>query len=115
MSGGEIFYWQARVPTIAQLVARAAREAGCSRAAICSPAKQRGSPKGAPNRARWAVMKAARECRFPLKRIGERLGGRDHSTVRHGLFRAEQLASEDPDFRRLLDAVRAELPAKEAR
>lgn len=106
MSCRGFYSYQAGVPSIAQLVARAAAASGISIEEVAAPGNRRGPPGGKPSRARWAVMKAARECRYPLKRIGERLGGRDHSTISYGLRRAELLVSEDSEFAALVMAVR---------
>jgi chromosomal replication initiator protein len=42
-------------------------------------------------------------------RIGERFGGRDHSTVIHSIQKVESLLQTDPDFRRTLDSIRSRL------
>jgi chromosomal replication initiator protein len=49
-------------------------------------------------RARWAVMLAMRERGVSTPRIGAALGGRDHTTVLHGLRRAIELKRKDPLF-----------------
>jgi chromosomal replication initiator protein len=46
------------------------------------------------------------ETEAPLLRIGEALGGRDHSTVLHGCEKIEREMSESDDFRREVGAVR---------
>ncbi|KPK82166.1 MAG: hypothetical protein AMS25_03425 [Gemmatimonas sp. SM23_52] len=46
---------------------------------------------------------------LPYTRIGERFGGRDHSTVIHSIQKVEQLLARDPEFRRKVDALRAQL------
>jgi chromosomal replication initiator protein len=46
------------------------------------------------------------ETEAPLLRIGEALGGRDHSTVLHGCEKIEREMAEDDDFRRDVGALR---------
>ncbi len=49
------------------------------------------------------------ETEAPLLRIGEALGGRDHSTVLHGCEKIEREMAESDDFRRDVSAVREQL------
>jgi len=51
------------------------------------------------------------ETEAPLLRIGEALGGRDHSTVLHGCEKIEREMAENDDFRRDVGAVREMLYA----
>jgi chromosomal replication initiator protein len=46
------------------------------------------------------------ETEAPLLRIGEALGGRDHSTVLHGCDKIEREMAENDDFRRDVGALR---------
>ena len=46
------------------------------------------------------------ETEAPLMRIGEALGGRDHSTVLHGCEKIEREMAENDDFRRDVGALR---------
>ena len=46
------------------------------------------------------------ETEAPLMRIGEALGGRDHSTVLHGCDKIEREMAENDDFRRDIGALR---------
>lgn len=48
----------------------------------------------------------------PLKTIGLRFGGRDHSTVIHGCKAVEDRFDTDPTFRKELDEVRAKLQSR---
>lgn len=48
---------------------------------------------------------------LPLKKIGERLGGRDHTTVVHGLLAVRKRLERDAALRELLTRVRARLGA----
>src|SRR5439155_506542 len=58
---------------------------------------------------RIAILRAETEA--PLLRIGEALGGRDHSTVLHGCEKIEREMAENDDFRRDVGAVREMLYA----
>ena len=58
-------------------------------------------------RARWAVMLALREAGWSSARIGRALGGRHHTTVLHGLKRAEALHATDAGFRAMCGRVAA--------
>jgi chromosomal replication initiator protein len=51
------------------------------------------------------------ETEAPLMRIGEALGGRDHSTVLHGCEKIEREMAENDDFRRDVGALREMLYA----
>jgi len=44
-----------------------------------------------------------------LPEIGENFGGRDHTTVLHGCHKIASQLAEDPDLRRTLDELRAEI------
>ena len=52
------------------------------------------------------------ETEAPLMRIGEALGGRDHSTVLHGCDKIEREMAENEDFRRDIGALRELLYSK---
>ena len=56
---------------------------------------------------RFAVMSALLSAGWSTPRIGVLLGGRDHTTVMHGIKRAKVLRDTDPDFARLLQQVAA--------
>ncbi len=51
------------------------------------------------------------ETEAPLLRIGEALGGRDHSTILHGCEKIEREMGENDDFRRDINALRESLYA----
>lgn len=56
--------------------------------------------------ARGLVCWIARQATdLTLSGLGRLLGGRDHTTVRKGITRAEQLRAGDPDFRELSDRL----------
>jgi chromosomal replication initiator protein len=48
----------------------------------------------------------------PLLRIGEALGGRDHSTVLHGCEKIERELGEDEEFRHEVTSLRETLYAE---
>ena len=56
-------------------------------------------------RGRWAMMLFLRRRGWSMPRIGAVLGGRDNTTVMHGLQRAEALCLTDLDFKRLCEAI----------
>lgn len=58
-------------------------------------------------RARFALMYAMRKRGASLSQIGHRLGGRDHSTIMHGIRRAKVLAQRDSAFAEMLERVDA--------
>ena len=61
-------------------------------------------------RARWTAMYLIREvCQYSNGRIGRLFGGRDHSTVMHGIQRIGELAIEDGEIRGHLRSIRAAL------
>jgi chromosomal replication initiator protein len=49
-------------------------------------------------RARWAAMLLMRRRGLSTTQIGNKIGKRDHTTVMHGLKRAEELMATDRDF-----------------
>ena len=51
------------------------------------------------------------ETEAPLMRIGEALGGRDHSTILHGCEKIEREMGENDDFRRDINSLRETLYA----
>ena len=51
------------------------------------------------------------ETEAPLIRIGDALGGRDHSTILHGCEKIEREMTENDDFRRDINALRESLYA----
>lgn len=58
-------------------------------------------------RARWAVMLAMRARGLSVMRIGAALGGRDHTTILHGLKKGAALRANDPAFASKCAAVAA--------
>lgn len=52
--------------------------------------------------ARFALMLVFRRQGWSLPVIGMRLGNRDHTTVMHGIARAEELLATDADFAELV-------------
>lgn len=57
-------------------------------------------------RIRWAAMEVMREQGLSLPQIGRAIGGRDHTTVIHGLSRAEELLAVDEQFASLVAMLR---------
>lgn len=55
---------------------------------------------------RFAVMSEAQRRGYSLSRIGDALG-RDHTSIMHGIRRAQELSGTDADMRDMLDALRA--------
>lgn len=61
---------------------------------------------GAVCRARYAVYWAAvRVLGWSMARTGRAIGDRDHTTIREGLRRAEELLDRDPAFRLLCQKI----------
>ena len=60
-------------------------------------------------RPRQAAYRMIREGGFSSTEIGRVVGDRDHSTVLHGIKRAEQLLKTDPEFANLYNACVARL------
>lgn len=46
------------------------------------------------------------ECKVPMEKIGQILGGRDHTTVLHGIKKVEQEVTRDREIQRLLIEVK---------
>lgn len=64
-------------------------------------------------RARQVVMYVARhETGYSTPRIGSFLGGRDHSTVLHGITKIEQLLKTDADLADMIARIRIEAKAR---
>jgi len=60
--------------------------------------------------ARFAyVLVSRRRLKLSTPRIGDALGGRDHTTILHALRRAEAREAVDPDFAACLHRIEAEL------
>ncbi len=56
--------------------------------------------------ARFMVCYALRDIKgWSFARIGNELGGRDHSTIMHACDRAKKLYASNPDFRAKLDSL----------
>lgn len=52
-----------------------------------------------------AMMLCKRHTTLSVTRIGEEIGGRDHSTVLHGIAKAEDLVKTDKDFRQKIEEI----------
>lgn len=91
-----------RAPASAEIIARVAYETGLRYADIVG--KSRKAPIA---RVRFATMWLICDIRQSnLVQIGVALGGRNHTTILHGLSKAEEKRLSDPAFRLLLDRVR---------
>lgn len=83
------------------LIVRAAEHYGLSPKAVLANRRQTSIV-----RARWAVAWAAQHAtEYSYPRIGRALGGRDHTTVMHGVRRAEEIRARDSAFRALTDEL----------
>lgn len=49
------------------------------------------------------------ECKLPMERIGQLLGGRDHTTVLHGIEKIREVASRDREIQRMLIEIKQQL------
>ncbi|MCA3704272.1 MAG: hypothetical protein INF12_14715 [Methylobacterium sp.] len=87
-----------RLPLIASAVAAEAR---------ISPAELAGKSRAKPLvRARHLAWLIASELTgMTLNQIGRGFGGRDHTTIMHGICRARELKATDPAFRALHGAA----------
>lgn len=56
-----------------------------------------------------AFLVARRKTRKSLPQIGSMFGGKDHTTVLHGIRRAEAWEAEEPAFAALIENINAEL------
>ena len=59
------------------------------------------------SRARQVAYFLGHEQGYTLPRIGRSVGGRDHTTVLHGLRLVARVAREDPDLAELIEDARA--------
>lgn len=50
------------------------------------------------------------ECKTPFEKIGEMLGGRDHTTIMHGVDKIREMAGRDREIQRLLFEVKQLIP-----
>lgn len=64
------------------------------------------------SRARQVAYLLGHEQRYSLARIGRAVGGRDHTTVLHGLRLVTRLAREDPDLAEMIAEARASALAR---
>lgn len=86
---------------IEPLVERAALAFRVEPSALISPRRSRDL-----SFARWALMWALRQHDWTLVAIGQALGGRDHTTVLHGIRQAEARACADEQYALQLAALR---------
>lgn len=50
------------------------------------------------------------ECKTPFEKIGEMLGGRDHTTIMHGVDKIREMAGRDREVQKLIFEVRQLIP-----
>jgi len=86
---------------VSAVVRRAADRAGVPLAVLVGARRHR--PVA---RARWAVMIVLHEGEMSTPQIGRTLGGRDHSTVLHGLREGAALMTTDSDFAQAVRGLR---------
>lgn len=87
--------------TVASIVAAAAARFQMPRRVILGADRSRPAA-----RARYAVFYVARTgLGKSSTEIGRAVGGRDHTTVLHGLKRAEQMRASDAEFRAATDEL----------
>jgi chromosomal replication initiator protein len=55
---------------------------------------------------------ASRHAHYSLKKIGNSLGRRDHTTIMHGCRNIEKLLQSDPACRKLVNELIAELESE---
>jgi chromosomal replication initiator protein len=95
-------YRYVRGPAVAEIVRIAEGLADLAPGDICGLSRLRGIAWP-----RQAVMLALHIGRpsmsYPM--IGAKLGGRDHTTIMHGVKRARARVEDCPDFARLVDAL----------
>lgn len=89
--------WYRPPVTARDIIERAADLTGIPASDITGPRRH-----AAICRVRWAVMAALRDKGLSLPQVGARLGRRDHTTIMHGLARAEAMARDDFGFRKLV-------------
>lgn len=54
----------------------------------------------------FAMYLMYEECRLPMERIGQILGGRDHTTVLHGIEKIRQALNHDSEVQRLMGELK---------
>lgn len=94
---------------VSELIAKASELSGVTEARIRSAHRARDVV-----RVRAAVCLAAHECGHSYPRIGQLMGGRDHSTIIHACKIALGLIETTPEFADLVDQLRALSDAKDA-
>lgn len=86
---------------VERLMSRASVLTGTNRAELLSDVRSHNV-----SWVRCAVMAVARERGLKFTRVGELMGGRDHSTIISGVRRATFFEAQDPDFRALINELR---------
>ena len=91
-------------PTIAQIIAAVAEAFQIRPDDITGPSArfQHAHP-------RFAVYAIAHDAGYSYPQIGQRIGGRDHSTVIQGTRRAKVIAAANPDFAEMVRRLRKKI------
>lgn len=76
-----------------RIIQRALEMYGYDRADLIGPCRQRHLAE-----ARYSIIAAMRHFGMSYTQIGQHLGGRDHSTVREGMARADYLCERQTGF-----------------
>lgn len=89
--------------TVPRIISTVASAYGVRRDALTGPSRRQDYVEP-----RWIAMALARSLTAAsLPRIGRHFGGRDHTSVLHGLRRIEQRRQEEPDLDRDYRALEA--------
>jgi chromosomal replication initiator protein len=98
---------RARRPSVERVIGEVCEQFQLSRAELASP--RRTAKIALPRQ--LAMYLCRQHTDAPLGQIGERLGGRDHSTVHHALQAIERRLANDASLRQTLSKLRARLGA----
>ncbi len=88
-----------------QVIQTVVEHFGITRDALCGPGRR----KELAQPRQIAMYLLREETKTPFARIGQELGGRDHSTVHHGHERIAQVIQEDEELRRTVMQIREKL------
>jgi chromosomal replication initiator protein len=88
-----------------QVIQTVADHFGITCAALCGPGRR----KEVARPRQIAMYLLREETKAPLARIGQELGGRDHSTVHHGYERISKAIQEDDETRRAVMQIKEKL------
>jgi chromosomal replication initiator protein len=105
--GGLVAQFSRPRATVRELVTVTEEIAELPRGSICGPARDR--CVAWPRQALMLAIRDGRGMSYP--EIGRRLGGRDHTTIIHGVDAARKRRLVDVEFARLCDAISARVAA----